>query len=64
MNYIDYVIKNTPRRERALMGLGLKIMCARMNGDEELVSKIKMDFEKINSMSDEEYERMNNLNKK
>lgn len=64
MNYIDYVIKNIPRRERALMGLGLKIMCARMDENEELVNKIKMDFEKINSMSDEEYERMNNLKNK
>ena len=64
MNYIDYVIKNTPRRERALRGLGLKIMCARMDENEELVNKIKMDFEKINSMSDEEYERMDNLKNK
>ncbi len=64
MNYIDYVIKNNSRRERALMGLGLKIMCARIDENEELVNKIKMDFEKINSMSDEEYERMNNLKNK
>ena len=60
--YIDAVCRTTPARQRALMGLSLKIMSLRlkkMNGkyvDENEEMKAINEFDRLENMTDEEYD--------
>lgn len=55
MTYLEYICKTVPERERAMSGLSLKIISARMNNDKILEKKAVDKFNKIKQMSDEEY---------
>lgn len=39
MTYLEYICKTVPERERAMSGLSLKIISARMNNDKILEKK-------------------------
>lgn len=60
--YIDAVCRTIPVRQRALMGLSLKIMSLRlkkMNGkyvDENEEMKAINEFDRLENMTDEEYD--------
>lgn len=57
---VEYFIKTTPARERAIQGLSLKTMFLRLNDEDtkEVIEKLN----KIKQMTNEEYEIYNKLN--
>lgn len=55
-SFIDAVCRQVPARERSLSGLSLKILSARLNGDEEMASAAKEKYDRIKAMTNEEYE--------
>lgn len=58
-SFIDACVRITPLRQRVLSGLALKTMCIRMhpeNYPKNEDQRIKIEFDKINQMTDEEYE--------
>lgn len=58
MDYIEYICKTVPARERAIEGLCLKLIFSRMDNDKILEEKIKIKLNKIRQMTDEEYDNM------
>ena len=55
-SFIDAVCRQVPARERSLSGLSLKILSARLDGDEESAKAAKEKYDRIKAMTNEEYE--------
>lgn len=53
-DYIDYICKKIPFRQRAMSGLALKVVSQRMNNED--ISETQKEFHRLSEITDEKYE--------